>query len=147
MSDRILVVDDEPEMLQVMNRMLTSKGYKVHGAINGESALTALEETESALVEFGRAQARRDYLRDSARFADEAVTLANDRYRSGIADFLQVLDAQRTQLSIQEQLAFSEARCATALVAVYKALGGGWEGEAPAASTAAVAPSAKPGQK
>jgi DNA-binding NtrC family response regulator len=50
MSDRILVVDDEPEMLQVMNRMLTSKGYKVHGAINGESALTALEETMFDLV-------------------------------------------------------------------------------------------------
>ena len=50
MSDRILVVDDEPEMLQVMNRMLTSKGYKVHEAISGESALTAIEETMFDLV-------------------------------------------------------------------------------------------------
>lgn len=50
MSDRILVVDDEPEMLQVMNRMLTSKGYKVHGAISSESALAALEETMFDLV-------------------------------------------------------------------------------------------------
>jgi outer membrane protein TolC len=61
--------------------------------------------------------------------------LANERYRSGIADFLAVLDAQRTQLSIQEQLALSEKRAATALVAIFKALGGGWENEtgAPAA--------------
>jgi multidrug efflux pump len=110
-----------------------------------KTVLTALEETENALVEFGRAQARRDYLEASARAAQEAVTLANDRYRSGIADFLPVLDAQRTQLSIQQQLAQSQTLTATALVAVYKALGGGWESEArpPSAATPAAAP--KPG--
>jgi multidrug efflux pump len=106
-------------------------------AFHEKTVLTALEETENALVEFGRAQARRDYLRDSVRSAVEAVTLAADRYRSGIADFLQVLDAQRTQLLLQEQLALSETRCATALVAVYKALGGGWEAEQAASSAAA----------
>jgi multidrug efflux pump len=105
-----------------------------------KTVLTALEDTENALVEFGRAQARRDYLRDSVRSADTAVALANDRYRSGIADFLQVLDAQRTQLLLQEQLAVSETRCATALVAVYKALGGGWEMEHPSASAAVTPP-------
>lgn len=92
--------------------------------------LTALEETEGALVEFGRAQARREYLVASARSAEQAVTLADQRYRSGVTDFLTVLDAQRTQLAIQEQLAQSETRSATALVAVYKALGGGWEQQA-----------------
>ena len=44
-----------------------------------------------------------------------------------MTDFLTVLDAQRTLLSIQEELAQSETRTATTLVAVYKALGGGWE--------------------
>jgi hypothetical protein len=82
---------------------------------------------KNARVEFGRAQARRDYLRDSVRSADTAVALANDRYRSGIADFLQVLDAQRTQLLLQEQRAVSETRCATAFAPVHKALGGGWD--------------------
>jgi outer membrane protein, multidrug efflux system len=101
-----------------------------------KTVLIALEETENALVELGRSQARRDYLRAAARSAEEAVTLANDRYRSGITDFLQVLDTQRTQLSIQEQLALSETRTATALVAVYKALAGGWEIETPPAPTA-----------
>ena len=105
-----------------------------------KTVLTALEETENALVEFGRTQVRRDYLRASARAAEEAVGLANVRYRSGITDFLQVLDAQRTQLSIQDQLAASETRCATALVAVYKALGGGWEAESPTAIGAKSAP-------
>jgi multidrug efflux system outer membrane protein len=105
-----------------------------------KTILTALEETESALVDFGRARARRDYLVAAARAAEQAVALANQRYTSGIADFLTVLDAQRTQLSIQEQLALSETRTATALVAVYKALGGGWEIEEPSGKTARATP-------
>jgi multidrug efflux system outer membrane protein len=47
-----------------------------------------------------------------------------------------VLDTQRAQLSIQAQLAQSETRTATSLVAIYKALGGGWEIEQPPARTA-----------
>ena len=112
-----------------------------------KTVLTALEETENALVDFGRAQVRRDHLRDAARSAEQAVTLANDRYRSGIADFLQVLDAQRTQLAIQEQLAQTETSTATALVAIYKALGGGWETESPAAATALATPARNPASK
>ena len=50
---------------------------------------------------------------------------------AALTDFLPVLDAQRTQLSIQAQLAQSETRTATSLVAIYKALGGGWEIENP----------------
>jgi multidrug efflux system outer membrane protein len=92
-----------------------------------KTVLNALEETETALVDFGREQARRDYLRASDRAAAEAVTLAHQRYDSGLADFLPVLDAERTQLDIQAQLAQSETRTATDLVAIYKALGGGWE--------------------
>jgi multidrug efflux system outer membrane protein len=57
------------------------------------------------------------------------MTLARQRYEGGVDDFLPVLDAQRTQLSIQAQLAQSETRAATSLVAIYKALGGGWESE------------------
>jgi multidrug efflux pump len=91
------------------------------------TVLLALEETEGALVEFGRAQKRRDYLRASAAAAERAEKLAVQRYNSGVEDFLTVLDAQRTLLEIQDQLAQSETRTATALVAVYKALGGGWE--------------------
>ena len=53
-----------------------------------------------------------------------------------MTDFLTVLDAQRTLLSIQEQLAQSETRTATTLVAVYKALGGGWEIEPRSPSSA-----------
>jgi multidrug efflux system outer membrane protein len=98
--------------------------------------LNALEETENALVDFGHEQVRRDYLRSSERSATEAMALARRRYEGGIDDFLPVLDAQRSQLAIQAQLAQSETRTATSLVAIYKALGGGWEIEQPAARTA-----------
>ena len=99
--------------------------------------LNALEETENALVDFGHEQVRRDYLRTSERSATQALTLARQRYDGGIDDFLTVLDAQRSQLSIQAQLAQSETRTATSLVAIYKALGGGWEIEQATTKTAA----------
>ncbi|HWX22441.1 MAG TPA: efflux transporter outer membrane subunit [Candidatus Binatia bacterium] len=102
-----------------------------------KTVLTALEDTENALVDFGREQARRDYLKESVRSATEAMSLARQRYDSGISDFLPVLDAERTQLDVEAQLAQSETRTATGLVAVYKALGGGWEIErAPAVAGA-----------
>jgi multidrug efflux pump len=92
-----------------------------------QRVLRALEETENSLVDFSRQQTRRDLLRASAQASEKAVELARLRYQSGVADFLTVLDAERSLLVAQDQLANSETRTATALVAVYKALGGGWE--------------------
>jgi multidrug efflux system outer membrane protein len=92
-----------------------------------QRVLLALEETENALVDFQRQQARRDSLRASAHASEKAVALARLRYQFGVADFLTVLDAERTLLSAQDLLAASETRTATTLIAVYKALGGGWE--------------------
>jgi NodT family efflux transporter outer membrane factor (OMF) lipoprotein len=92
-----------------------------------QRVLIALEETEDALVDFGRQQMRRDYLRESAQASEKATALARLRYQYGVADFLTVLDAERTLLQAQDQLAQSETNTATAIVAVYKALGGGWQ--------------------
>jgi multidrug efflux system outer membrane protein len=100
-------------------------------ALYERTVLTALEETENALVEFGRQQARRGFLRTSAQASEQAAGLARLRFEDGVTDFLTVLDAERTVLEAQDRLAQSETDTATALVAVYKALGGGWEiGEA-----------------
>jgi outer membrane protein, multidrug efflux system len=92
-----------------------------------KTVLIALEETENALVDFGKEATRREYLRRSVKSATAATALARQRYEGGVADFLPVLDAQRTQLDVEAQLAVSETRAATDLVAIYKALGGGWE--------------------
>jgi outer membrane protein, multidrug efflux system len=92
-----------------------------------ETVLTSLEETENALVDYGRARARRDYLAESVNASQAAATLARSRYDNGATDFLSVLDAERVLLQAQDQLAQTQTETATALVAVYKALGGGWE--------------------
>ncbi|MGH8069001.1 MAG: efflux RND transporter permease subunit [Candidatus Entotheonellia bacterium] len=92
-----------------------------------QRVLLALEDTDGALIDFDRQQARRELLRTSARASEQAVSLARLRYQFGVADFLTVLDAERTLLEAQDRLAESETLTATALVAVYKALGGGWE--------------------
>lgn len=91
------------------------------------TVLTTLEETENALVEFSKQQVRRDNLRDAVEASRKAVTLARQRFENGVTDFLVVLDAERVLLEAEDQLAQSQTRTATALVAVYKALGGGWE--------------------
>ncbi len=55
-----------------------------------------------------------------------AARLARLRYENGAVDFLQVLDAERNLLAAEDGLARARAEAATSLVAVYKALGGGW---------------------
>ncbi len=92
-----------------------------------KTVLTSLEETENALVDYGRARARRDYLAESVKASQAAATLSRSRYDNGATDFLTVLDAERVLLQAQDQLAQTRTATATALVAVYKALGGGWE--------------------
>jgi outer membrane protein, multidrug efflux system len=95
-----------------------------------QRVLLALEETENALVDFQRQQARRDLLRAAAQASEKASGLARLRYQFGVSDFLTVLDAERTRLIAEDLLAESETRTALTLIAVYKALGGGWESRA-----------------
>ena len=99
------------------------------------TVLTTLEETENALVDFGREEARQSYLREAVEASETAAALARQRFEAGATDFLIVLDAERVHLEATDQLARSQTRTATALIAVYKALGGGWEAE-PSGGTA-----------
>src|SRR5437870_7126553 len=88
------------------------------------TVLAALEETEGALVDFGQEQSRQQFLATSAEASQKAADLAHQRYEGGVTDFLSVQDAERTLLEAQDRLAASQTRTVTALVAVYKALGG-----------------------
>ncbi len=92
-----------------------------------QTVLLALEETENALVTFTRQQERRDQLRIAAQASELATVRARERYQYGVANFLEVLDTERRLLEVQNDLADSETTTATALVAVYKALAGGWQ--------------------
>jgi hydrophobe/amphiphile efflux-1 (HAE1) family protein/NodT family efflux transporter outer membrane factor (OMF) lipoprotein len=93
-----------------------------------ESAiLTAVGEIRNALMDYRKEQERRSSLRlavDAARAAEE---LAKDQYRNGLSDFNNVLDAQRSLLIFQEQLAVSEGSVGQNAVRLYKAMGGGWK--------------------
>jgi multidrug efflux system outer membrane protein len=92
-----------------------------------KTVLTSLEETENALADFGRSRARREFLAESVKASQSAADLAHTQYENGATDFLTVLEAERVLLESQDQLAQTETQTATALVAVYKALDGGWE--------------------
>ncbi|MCB9898023.1 MAG: efflux transporter outer membrane subunit [Planctomycetes bacterium] len=89
--------------------------------------LAALEEVENALVGYVQEQLRRDALSEATEAARSSLALATDQYGAGIVDFVVVLDAQRTLLSLEDQLATSEGAITSELVRLYKALGGGWE--------------------
>ena len=91
------------------------------------AVLNALEDTEGALVSYGRSQSHRESLASAAAASDKASDLARKRFEGGLVDFLEVLDAERTALTAE--LLFSQSRTdeATSLIAVYKALGAGWD--------------------
>ena len=92
-----------------------------------KTVLGALEETENALVTHARARDSLTHVADAAAASATAAKLARTRYEGGYVDFLEVLDAERTQLQAEDTLAQSRTNTATSLIAVYKALGGGWE--------------------
>jgi NodT family efflux transporter outer membrane factor (OMF) lipoprotein len=92
------------------------------------TVLTALEEVENAIVAYAKEQHRRASLAEGTQAAQNAVDLAQTQYASGLIDFNNVLIAQRSLLSIEEQLAISEGQVTADLISLYKALGGGWKG-------------------
>ncbi|HEY0684332.1 MAG TPA: efflux transporter outer membrane subunit [Steroidobacter sp.] len=95
-------------------------------AVYQQTVLQALEETDASMTAYVKAKVKQAHLQDSTTASLEAVTLARARYESGVADFLTVLDAERSALTAEDQLALSETQTATALLATYKALGGGF---------------------
>lgn len=90
------------------------------------AVLGAIEEVENALVAYAEVQQRRQALSEATRAAQKAALLAEHKYEAGLTDFTNVLDAQRSLLSFQEQLAQSNGAVTGNLVRLYKALGGGW---------------------
>lgn len=102
-----------------------------------QTVLVALQDVETSLVNFTREQQRREALIDSATASRRAVDLALALYNGGRTNFLDVLSAQRQLYASEALLAQSDTTVATNLIALYKALGGGWD--AAAASEAAAA--------
>jgi outer membrane protein TolC len=89
------------------------------------------------LTAFNREQARRKLIQTAIEANQRSVDLSKRLYDAGVIDFLNVLTAQQTLYQSQDQLAQSEQTVSTDLIALYKALGGGWETSDQAAAKAA----------
>jgi len=94
-----------------------------------QAVLKALVEVEQALIAAGKEDERRQALARAAAANAKAAELAERLYRAGQSDFLAVLDAQRSLYSAEDALAQAELAASTHLVALGKALGGGWGSE------------------
>jgi len=101
-------------------------------AINYQkTVLQAFTDVDNALIAYAAEQRRRSRLAEQAVQSRRALNLAQSRFRQGVSDFLEVLTAQRTVLAAEQQLSDSTATVSANLVALYKALGGGWEADLP----------------
>jgi NodT family efflux transporter outer membrane factor (OMF) lipoprotein len=103
-----------------------------------QTVLASFEDVENALTAYAREQTRRQSLADAVQANQQALEMANQLYRNGLADFLRVLDSERSLYESQDALTQSERTVILNLIKLYKALGGGWEslaGEAVNAAT------------
>ena len=116
-----------PDLGRVFARIDSAKAQTDAAVARYQSAvLSALEDTEGAMITYGRSQARRDALQLAAASSVRAADLARKRFEGGLVDFLEVLDAERSALSAELLLSQSRTDAGTSLIAIYKALGAGW---------------------
>src|SRR6185437_6195091 len=99
---------------------------KEAGGIYAQTVLTALNQVEDALAAYGADQARRASLETAVTASRNARLLARQRYESGVASFIDVLDAERTEEENEVALAEATTAVSADLVQLYRALGGGW---------------------
>ncbi len=93
------------------------------------TVLGALEEIENALIALANTRQRQQNLQTATQSARVAALLAQHRYSAGIIDFQTVLETERTVLTLEDDLKANEAENVSALIQLYKALGGGWSPE------------------
>ncbi len=113
---------------RIRQRIEIQNAVQEQALVNYEkTVLSALEEVENALVSHASSRRREQALREAADAAHNAVLMAHQRYSTGIIDFQKVLDTERTLLTVQDSLKTTEAESISALIRLYKALGGGWQ--------------------
>ena len=97
-------------------------------AVNYEdTVLRAAQEVEDAMVGFLQSQNKVGFLADSVKAAKRSVDLSMIQYREGLVDYQRVLDTQRDLALQQDNLVFTAGSVGRNLIAMYRALGGGWE--------------------
>lgn len=96
--------------------------YRFHNAV-----LSALEDVENTIISYSREMNRRYILQKTVKASERTVKLAKVQYTNGLTDFNNLLLAERSLFTFQDQLSISEARVSKNLISLYKALGGGWD--------------------
>jgi NodT family efflux transporter outer membrane factor (OMF) lipoprotein len=103
---------------------------QTQAAVTYESrVLGALQDVEDSLTSLAQEDVRRGHLSAAADAAQQAADLSLQLYTAGLRDFRDVLDNQRSLVTLQDSLVTSTATVSTDLVRLYKALGGGWSTE------------------
>jgi outer membrane protein, multidrug efflux system len=92
-----------------------------------QTVITALEDVEDALVAYAQEKLRYRSLNDAVVASRRSLELANQLYANGVGQFLNVLEAERSLYQAEDALVQSKLTMTVNLVALYKALGGGWE--------------------
>ncbi|MFY9962098.1 efflux transporter outer membrane subunit [Pseudomonas sp.] len=92
-----------------------------------QQVLLALEEAANAFGDYGKRQERLEALMLRSNASRGAAQQATTQYQEGIVDFLVLLDAEREQLSAEDAQAEAEVDLYRGIVAIYRALGGGWQ--------------------
>ena len=116
---------------RVQSNILVQKALRDQSTLAyRQTVLTALGEVESALVAYAKDQERRAAQYDSVVANRRAAALSRQLYEAGQIDFLNVLNSARSLLVVEDAYSQSTSRVAADLVALYKALGGGWESNA-----------------
>ncbi len=94
-----------------------------------KTVLGAFQDVENALIAFAKEQERYKSLKNSVAANSKALDLSLQLYTEGMLEFLNVLVAQNSLYAVENALVQSNSNISTDLIALYKALGGGWEGE------------------
>ena len=109
------------------NLVLQEKRQQEMAIAYHQAVLNAWHDVVNALTAYRTEQIRRGTLQAQVGHARQALDLARSRYAQGVAEIAILLDNERTLLQAEQQLAQSTTNVSTDLVALYKALGGGWE--------------------
>ena len=92
-----------------------------------KTVLEAVKEVRNALIAYAKQQEHQESVAKAVKAAKSAVQISRDKYKNGLTDFGNVLDAQRILFGLQDELALSKGKITGNMVRLYKALGGGWE--------------------
>lgn len=108
--------------LRLARAQQAAAGLQYRGTV-----LNALREVEDDLIAYRSDRIERDRVADTQRSAEDTLYLARSLYTHGLSNFIQVLDSERTLISARQQVVQQDVALANDVVALYRALGGGWQ--------------------